>query len=288
MIDTFILKYYANTYADDLTVNHINEWQEKILSLKYNGKPYSFKYKRKIRTVFSSILSYGVSFCGLTRNVISLCKGFKEPNDKVVDEEIRYITPNEFYLFLSIIDDLEWKSFFSFLYWMGCRKDEAQALTWNDIDFDTLFVKINKTLSVKTESKGYKITNTKNRKIRYILMPNQLKGIMKKLYNYYSKLESFNQGWFVFGGIRPLPQTSIDRARENYYNLVDNKIAPKKFNRITNHEFRHSHASVLISYGVNVPRIAERLGDTEEVITKTYAHLFTDTQKEVVNLLNNL
>ena len=41
-------------------------------------------------------------------------------------------TLEEFEQFDNVIDDLEYKTLFNFLYWTGCRRGEALALNWND------------------------------------------------------------------------------------------------------------------------------------------------------------
>ena len=51
------------------------------------------------------------------------------------------------------------------------RKGEVQSLNWYDIDFKNNVIIVNKTLSIKTnDSKGYKITKTKNYKNRKVEM----------------------------------------------------------------------------------------------------------------------
>ena len=66
--------------------------------------------------------------------------------------------------------------------------------------------------------------------------------------------------------------------------------------RLTHHEFgRHSHASYLLNEGLKkgIPLeeiysiIAQRLGDTIEVIKKTYAHLYEkESNDKAKNILN--
>ncbi|MFR9140937.1 MAG: tyrosine-type recombinase/integrase [Phascolarctobacterium faecium] len=57
--------------------------------------------------------------------------------------------------------------------------------------------------------------------------------------------------------------------------------------RIRIHDFRHSHASLLIDMGANVLLIAQRLGHQNPQITlKVYAHLFPDKQETIASALN--
>ena len=161
------------------------------------------------------------------------------------------------------------------------RKGEQQALLWADINMKLWKVDIYKTLSVKVRDGGYKITNTKNRKNRQIDILEESRALLEELYNFYSQLDGFNDNWFVFGGIRFLPQTTIDR-KIHYYIQKTNEKRKKKLRYLSHHELsRHSHASYLRSIGLSYERIAERLGDTTRVIEETYAHLYKDNKKSL-------
>lgn len=56
--------------------------------------------------------------------------------------------------------------------------------------------------------------------------------------------------------------------------------------KIKIHGLRHSHAAFLISSGCNIKAIADRLGDTVEVLLKTYAHLFHDADSDLVSVID--
>ena len=173
---------------------------------------------------------------------------------------------------------------------VSTKKQNAKALTWEDIFWEESKVRIIKTLTNKTDEinefgSKIKITNTKNRKNRTIKIPPILKNMLLELYQYYSEFEGFNEQWFVFGGYRHLPSESIDREKDKYFELVK-EVYGKAINRITNHGFRHSHASFLISNGIKPEVIAYRLGDTVGVVMKIYAHLFPEVEDEVIDTLD--
>ena len=52
--------------------------------------------------------------------------------------------------------------------------------------------------------------------------------------------------------------------------------------RIRIHDLRHSHAAVLIDMGYSISAVARRLGDTEETVMSTYAHLYPTIQDKIV------
>jgi len=116
-------------------------------------------------------------------------------------------------------------------------------------------------------------------------MPLILKNMLWELYQHYKEFEGFNKKWFVFGGYKHLDKGVIDRERGIYFELVE-KTFGKPINKITNHEFRHSHASYLISKGVKIELIANRLGNTVEVASVVYGHLFPEVEDEIIEELN--
>jgi len=292
-VKNHILTYLGSLDIHDITVNTVINWKSKINKATYsNGKKYMLSYKQTLFKELKVALKHGVNFYGLTENVTDKVMDFHDKNEKVItdEERIRYITPVEYNLFTSVIENILFKAFFAFLYYMGVRRGEAQALTWEDISWSENQVRIIKTVITKTDEVNenglrFKITNTKNRKNRTIKMPLILKNMLWELYQHYKEFEGFNEKWFVFGGYRHLPSSTIDREKDFYFNLV-NETYGKSINRITNHEFRHSHASYLISQGVKAERIAYRLGDTVGVVLKIYAHLFPEVEDEIIEALD--
>lgn len=58
--------------------------------------------------------------------------------------------------------------------------------------------------------------------------------------------------------------------------------------RIRFHDLRHTHASILISEGVDVVRISDRLGHSNPKITlEYYAHLLPNANDEVAEIFHN-
>ncbi len=54
---------------------------------------------------------------------------------------------HEFRKFISYVDDEVYNVLFNLLFFTGVRKGEALALTWNDINFDSKYIKISKSCS---------------------------------------------------------------------------------------------------------------------------------------------
>jgi len=292
-VKNHILTYLGKMNIHDITVNTVLAWKSKINKvISADGKKYAVSYKQTLFKELRVLLKYGVDFCGLKDNVAVKVMNFYDKNEKIIadEEKVRYITPVEYNLFISVVEDIVFKTFFAFLYYMGVRKGEAQALTWEDILWEASKVRIIKTITYKTNELDehgcqFKITNTKNRKNRTIKMPTIIKNMLLELYQYYSDFVGFNDKWFVFGGYRHLASQTIDNHKDNYFGLVKERYGVS-INRITNHEFRHSHASYLINRGVRIERIAYRLGDTVGIVEKIYAHLFPEAEDEIIDELD--
>src|SRR5690625_6411862 len=64
-----------------------------------------------------------------------------------------------------------------------------------------------------------------------------------------------------------------------YRNIKKEKI---KINTITGHGLRHTHATILLSQGVPIKTVADRLGNTPENLLETYAHSFDELEEQAV------
>lgn len=278
--------YFRNFSMKDIKVSTINEWK---LALAKNEL--KLAYLNKIYDILKGIFDYAMRNYGLEANPVTISGRFQEKNEDVIkdEEKIRYITFEEFNKFISVIDDLTWKTFFIFLYYTGCRKGEVQALNWKDVDFAKNEITINKTLTIKTKDL-YKITSTKNYRNRKIKMSNTLRNQLIMYKSETMKYKDFKDTWFVFGNSRFLPQTTIDRKKHKYFELSG-------VNEITVQEFRHSHVSLLINEYVKNGQtdttkfflmMSNRMGHSIQVMQETYMHLFPTIQNEIIDILDKL
>ena len=286
-----IRDFFNDMNISSITVQTIREWAENL-----EKKGLSVKYMNKIKNVLDGIFDFAIKNYGLHSSPSKLYGRFQEKHEKIIsdEEKIKYITLDEFNTFISCVEDIMWKTFFTFAYYTGCRKGEIQALTWNDINFETDEIRIIKTLTVKCKQK-YKITNTKNKENRKIKMNNLLHSTLFEYKKVVSRYTDFTDNWFIFGNNYFLSQSTIDRKKDMYFKISNVK-------RITMHEFRHSHVSLLINEYVKVSKeknmkvdtakfflmMADRMGHTIQVMQDTYMHLFPTIQDEIVDLLNNL
>lgn len=226
-----------------------------------------------------SILNYGIKFYGLKNNVASLTGNFKRKNE--LKKKVEFYTYEEFSKFINVVNDNVYKALFDTLYFTGVRQGEALALNWNDLKKDSL--EINKTIS-KESVNGNRVINTpKTDKLnRVIKIDDDLIKELNELKEFYKNTINFEEDWFIFGGLKPLAPTTIRRRKEKYCELANVK-------KIKIHEFRHSHASLLISMNVPITVISERLGHSDTNMTfNTYSHMLPKDEDQAVCSLNQL
>ncbi len=274
VIRLYVIPQFGNRHVDKLTTQDIREWKTFI-----NNKGFKFKYKSKIYCGFSAMLNFAVKYYNLPYNVVNKCGNFANNEPK---HEMQFWTEEEFKQFISVVDDIDFKTFFSLLYLTGCRKGEALALTWNDIDFNKNIIHVKKSINRKgLENKSFEITTPKNKaSYRDILMPNNLQTLLLDYKQECSSMDGFCKNSFVFGVNVPFTEQTIRRRLNEYASLAGVK-------QIRVHDFRHSHASLLINKGQNILIVSQRLGHSDITQTlNTYGHLFPNAQREIIDAIN--
>jgi len=269
-----LLPYFGKYIISEISHKEYIKWQEII-----EKKGFQYKYKSTLQTYMVQIFNYAIDFYDLEKNVPSKVGNFKKQNIK---PKVAFWTYEEYKLFIQAVDDIVYKILFHTLYFTGIRIGECLALNWNDLKNDTLY--IDKTLAKEKDANGdYIITSPKTKASdRTIKLDNKTITNLNKLKEHYSHFVGFSDKWFIFGGLNPLSQSTVNRKRTIY-------CEKSKVKRIRIHDFRHSHASLLLSRGVPIPVISKRLGHSNITTTlNTYSHLMPEDENKAIKLLNDL
>lgn len=164
------------------------------------------------------------------------------------------------------------------LAYTGIRKGESLGLKWEDIDLK------NKTLTVKRtrDSNGVRTPKTKN-SYRTIAV-NDILVTQLETYKTWCKETKLSFGAHLHNDDFVLISSqSGNPISENLIEDTMRKIYKKKdCKRITVHGLRHTHATILISKRIPVTVIAERLGNTPQMIYDVYGHSFKDLEEESI------
>ncbi len=276
-IDNYILPYFRNYYVDELTIKKYINWQTII-----EEKGFQYSYKSTLHTCFVTFLNYCIKFYSLNKNVASIVGNFK--NHEIKKKEIIW-NIDEFNQFIKVVDNITYNVLFKLFYFTGLREGEALALTWEDIDLNNNYIYINKTATRFFDKKGNRIMNNPKteKSNRIISIDNKLERELKDLKSYYkNKYNKFNEKFFVFGGTKTIPATTLTRYKNKYCDLAN-------VNRIAIHKLRHSHAILLYQNNVPIDEISNRLGHSKiSMTTDCYLKYLPKNEKNVITTLNSL
>ena len=166
----------------------------------------------------------------------------------------------------------------------GARKSEILALTWQDINFDTGVITINKSIDViKGEFYEKELKNSSS--YRNLVLTSQTLEVLKQ---YQEELKANTKGF------KDSNKLFLARSGKPMYPTTCGKILQKvasKYNlpRINFHALRHTSASMLIALGVHPKEIQDRLGHSSMNVTMSiYSHIFQANRKEVANKLQTI
>ncbi len=265
-----IMPFFDNKLVSDVTPLDILNWQQTV-------DHYSYKYKSGLRAFLTSIYRFGERYYDV-KNIMPKVEPFRNLEQK---KKMLYWTPEEFSRFISCVPDFEFDVFFRLLYITGCRKGEALALGWSDIDFDAKTVSITKSLTRKESGKAYAITTPKNASSnRAVNIPDSLCSFLLQLRK--QQQESGICATFVFGGEKPFAERTTDRR-------FDSAIKLSGVPKIRIHDLRHSCASLLISQGVSIVAVSNRLGHSNiEQTLNTYSHMMPSDATKIIEIFDNI
>lgn len=150
--------------------------------------------------------------------------------------------------------------------YMGLRRSEIIALTWEDIDFTRSTLKVNKA-KVVGEDKQLHVKSTKTTAgTRLLTMPDAVRDILSRQ-----------------DKTKPVCQLSHNTL-SNFRTTVAKIEGVRPFNF---HALRHYYASVLLLLNVPNKYAQKRMGHaTDNMLKKVYQHLMDDKQKEVDDSIN--
>lgn len=273
-INLHIKPYYKKS-INEITEEDYIIWQKKIINLGY-----SESFNNQIQGIIKNLFNYMNS----KYKIDNIPNRFhKIKSYKIQQKQNKNIwTIREYKKFIKSVDNPEYKVLFELLFFTGIRKGEALALRFNDIENG--YININKTITKEFfNGKRLETTPKTKKSIRKIRIDLKLRFEINKLQKYYNKKYGyFNENMYLFGAIKPLATTTLERKKDYWCNKA-------KVKRIRIHDFRHTHATILYNKKIDIKTIQERLGHSDISTTlNTYIHLDLKQEKKVQRTLFSL
>lgn len=282
-----IKDYFSNVdNVGKLTYEDIYQFREHLRQkeAQNSDKPLSTNTINKIMILLKKIFDVGLRNGYYNTNPAKLLK--KLPVEKT---RMQFWTVTEFQHFLTLFEVEEYniKLLFTVLFFTGLRLGEALALTWKDIDFSYNTIHVTKSIYVNKGISHISTTKTKAGTRRIVInrkLSNQLSTWQRQQSELLHKYTEDPQSLQVFQN-SPIMITK-NNIEKQYKRILERDETLKK---IRIHDFRHSHASLLINQGEDYLVVKERLGHASITTTiDTYSHLYPSKQKDLADKLDDL
>lgn len=264
-----LIKDLGDYELEELKPNLLQDFLLKMINDKYSTNTI-----KGIVSVLKQALRLAVTLEFIDREY---CSSLKLPTNE--EKEISVFTKKEQKLIESFCLNHKRKNYIGIVIclYTGIRLGELLALTWDDIDFNSNLLTINKTsYSVKIDGKSQIVVDKPKTKKsnRIIPLPNQLIKLLKVI-----KKESKSKYVITTRNLGIVDNRSYQRTFK--YILRINNITYRNF-----HSLRHTFATNAIELGMDVKTLAEILGHTNAMITlNRYSHSLLDYKIEMMNKL---
>ena len=263
-----LIPYFGNMKIEEITPLKIRNWQN--MELKNN---YKKSYFLTIQKELSAIFNYAQKFYNLKINPIRQAGAVTNSPYLKDKDNIQVWNIDDFNEFIQHIKSIELYTIFHLLFYTGASIGEILALNIKSFDFKNNTMKITKTYS-KVNGVGYLTSPKTKGSIRTIKIPLFLTHIVE---NYLEKLYDKN--------IDRIFQT----GRTNIHETKNKIIRKYNLKNIRLHDFRHSHASILLNEGVNIVAVSKRLGhESIKMTLDTYSHLMDNGEEKLIDVLNKI
>ncbi|WP_246163768.1 site-specific integrase [Weissella coleopterorum] len=214
---------------------------------------------------------------------------------KVPRREVRFYDETQAKLFEAGLNEYYkqgdlFLTLFTVLLRTGIRKGEAFGLKWSNVDFERCELLLNGRISEDGRGVGKYLKGLKNGdEFRYIDIDDVVVEKLKA-WHYVQAQQSMlkgkpiNKDSFVFGSLKDRAYIDLKKFNEWYNNNHTQRLP-----YLNIHGLRHTHASLLISNGMDLKKVADRLGHRDINITASvYAELTPKARREVADVFSNI
>ena len=259
-----IVPFFKDKPLNQITPSDIRKWQNHITQSGLKDT-----YLRALHEQLSIILNYAVKYYNLPQNPCKLAGsiGTKKAN------RMDFWTQDNFNKFISHVKKPQCKAAFTVLYYTGIRCGELLALTRADIDLESAAMSITKTYN-RTGRRDVITSPKTSNSVRIVTLPPFLVDSMADYINRNYGMEADDR---LFPFTRRILEASMRNA-----------CAASDIKRIRIHDIRHSHVSLLIEMGFPPLLIAERIGDSVDMVNNIYGHLYPNRHREVAEKLQEI
>lgn len=261
-----VVEYFSDDYIIQITPSMINKYIKSLPST------YARKTCATRLLVLNLIFKFAITEDIITENpcaCISIPKGHSATKRRApTEDEIKKIKSNVDFEYRDVPIGL----LAVFLLYTGCRKGEALALQYKDIDFENARVTINKSVYYAGTTPNLKTPKTEAG-VRSIIIPTYLLNLIPRK----KKLSAY-----IFS------ETPDKPMRGAFYESAWKAWQNASGLNLTAHQLRHGYATILLEADIGVKDAQNLLGHADASTTQNIYQEISQTRKKQTEIkLNN-
>ena len=291
-------KFFYRKKVNEIEPIHVQTWQLKL------AKDYSPNYVRIIQGMLSLAFDRAIILGLAKKNPARMVGNIKSKKVKV-----DFWTLEEFQKVISLLYKGDYYEHYLFIcFWLlfttGLRIGEAAALQWEDIDFETGEVMINKSTAYAERQIHHKSTKTYQSRVPVI--PDIVVNILKQWKSEQQRMcleqgshwqgyrgKDFDKNYvFIQENGKQMHPSSPYHMFKKIIRIYNENIATDEEHMIppdaTQHDLRHTAASILISNNMDPRSVAGVLGHSNPSTTlNIYSYFFKTKNQEAADIMKN-
>ena len=300
MLETRILPYFGHFYINKIKPTDIMQFYDllsrdtQLVRKKSNNskktlKPLSGKTILEHHRLLRAMLHKAIYWQLIVSNPaerVQPPKAMKPKRRYYDDEQCKILLEN-----LTELgeEQIKYKVAIILTIFTGVRLGELMGLEWQDVDFKTGIVSINRSSQYLSDKDVFTKTPKTESSIREVAVPDFVVSLLEEYKLWYDEQKSFyGELWtnsnrlFVQADGKPMHPSTISKWFVKYVAQIGLPV-------INFHGLRHTNATLLISQNIDVAVVAARLGHAQITTTYNfYVHPIISHNRIAGNVLQNL
>lgn len=269
-LDKWVLPALGGIKMKDITPADL---QGILDGMKAQGKAHGTV--QKVHVVLSSLFRTAKKAKVIQTNpMLDVDKPDPRPDEVIKNEAELALTAEELSYVLDCIsqEPLKWQAFIALAADTGARRGELCGLLWKDVDWKSGMIRIEGNLQY-TKEKGVYRTIPKTKKVREVDLGPDTLTILRAWRTEQS--EKCISQWVFTQENSPEPM--FPQSPTRYFKRFGERYGIPNFHP---HILRHTSASLALTSGAaDIKSIADRLGHSEAVLLKKYAHSTDESRR---------
>ncbi|MFZ3589293.1 tyrosine-type recombinase/integrase [Bacillus sp. DJP31] len=280
LIEKHLLKdnLFSKVPLSSITTKHIDNFYNIKLEAGYSRSTV-----RKLHQLLNLALTQAVKW-----NKIKFNPVLNTDPPSEAKKEIQIWSFEEIRQFLKKCSEERLYIAFLLAIYTGMRKGEILGLKWSDINFTKKTIKTERTLS-HIPKLGYILTSVKTKNSnRQIPISDNIIIELKKLKDSQITLKKRLGSLYQDSNLIICTETGTFQDPKNLMRVMKRAIKNSGVSTIRFHDLRHTHASILLSEGVDIVKVSSRLGHSNPKVTlEFYAHLVPNIDDDVAEIFHS-